>query len=132
MRLLVRPSEPLVRDMGINLRSGQGGVTEHLLHAAQIGTAFEQMGGHGMPKSMRSEIRGAVYDPQCAMNDSAYHPWIDSPAPVPDKDCRAGIGGDQPGSGGAQPGFQGGGGGGTHPHAPFLSAPSGHADRAPA
>src|SRR5215204_5550142 len=131
MRLFVRPSKPLVRDVGVNLRSGQRGVAEHLLHAAQIGTAFEQMRGHGMPKSMRSEVRGAVNDPQCAMNDSSYHPWIDSSAAVPDKDCRAGIGGDEPGSRWPEPGFQGVEGGGTDRHAPFLAALAEHSDGAP-
>ena len=88
MRLLVGASEPLVRDVGIDLCGGQRGVAKNLLHAAKVGTSLEEMGGHGVPQSVRSQIRGAVNDLQSAMNDPAHHPRIDSSAEVPDEDCR--------------------------------------------
>ena len=36
--------------MGVDLSRGQRSVAKHLLHAAQVGTTFQQMGRHRVPK----------------------------------------------------------------------------------
>jgi hypothetical protein len=49
MRLKVGTPQPLHRDVCIDLRGGQAGVTEHLLHRAKIGAALEQVGRRAVP-----------------------------------------------------------------------------------
>ena len=57
MRGLDQPAQPLALDMGIDLRRRDVGVAEHLLHAAQIGAAVEQMAGEGMAQHVRRQPR---------------------------------------------------------------------------
>ena len=40
MRLLVGPSQPIRRDVRVELGRGQGGVSQQLLHRAQVGSPF--------------------------------------------------------------------------------------------
>src|SRR5262245_11980389 len=47
-----------VRNMGIELRRAQVSVAEHLLHRAQIGASFEQVGGKGMAQQVRVDSGG--------------------------------------------------------------------------
>src|SRR5271166_5226235 len=42
-------------EMRVNLRGGDVAVTEHLLHRAQIGAAFEQMRCETMPQGVRAD-----------------------------------------------------------------------------
>ena len=56
MGLFKSRSQPLVRHVGVDLRGGQRSVPEHLLHAAKVRAALEQMGGHRVPKSVRAEV----------------------------------------------------------------------------
>ena len=44
--------QPATLDMGIDLRGGDVGMPEHLLHGAQISTFFKQIGGKGMAQYM--------------------------------------------------------------------------------
>ena len=80
MRLLEGGPQPGVGDVGVDLRRGQRGVTEQLLDAAQVGSALQQVGGHRVPQPVRTEVGGAVDDPERAMHDPADHPLVD---PVP-------------------------------------------------
>ena len=50
MKLLVNRAEILTIDVGIDLCRRDVDVTEHFLHRAQIGTAFEQVRGERMPE----------------------------------------------------------------------------------
>src|SRR6185437_316143 len=43
--------------MGVDLRRRDIGVAEHLLHAAQIGAAVEEVTGKGVAQHMRREAR---------------------------------------------------------------------------
>jgi hypothetical protein len=43
--------------MRINLRGFNGAMSEHFLHGAQVGTAFEQVRGKGMAKRMRTNTK---------------------------------------------------------------------------
>lgn len=38
-------TQPFYRNVGVQLRGGQGSVTQNFLHSAQIGTAVEEMSG---------------------------------------------------------------------------------------
>src|ERR687890_482723 len=131
MRLLVRPAEPFVRDVSVDLGSGQGGVAEHFLHAAQIRTTFEQMGGHRVPKAVRPEVWGTGHDPQGRMNEPAYHPWIDPSAPIPDEYRRSGLRGHELSSSRPKPCVQSVASGATDRHCPFLAALAEHSYGAP-
>jgi hypothetical protein len=53
MVLLDEPPEPLLDDMGVNLRGRDVGVTEKLLHRAQIGAAIKEMAREGVAEHMR-------------------------------------------------------------------------------
>src|SRR5579863_7149200 len=48
-----------LREMSVNLRRRDIAVTEHLLHGAKIGAAFEQMSREAMAKRMRTHPREA-------------------------------------------------------------------------
>ena len=49
----VRLAAALVRDVGIELGGGEICVPEHLLDAAQVGAALQQVCGEGVPEEMR-------------------------------------------------------------------------------
>ena len=46
-------SQPLFYDMGVDLRRGDVGVTEKLLHRAQVRAPLQEMAGKGMTEHMR-------------------------------------------------------------------------------
>jgi glutamyl-Q tRNA(Asp) synthetase len=45
--------QPVLQHMGIDLRGGDVGMAEHLLQAAQVGAAGQQMAGEGMAQHVR-------------------------------------------------------------------------------
>jgi hypothetical protein len=53
MMLLDEAAEPLLDDMGIDLRGRDVGVAEQLLHGAKVGAALKQMTGEGVAEHMR-------------------------------------------------------------------------------
>ena len=57
MMLLDQTPEPLLDDMGVDLRRRDVGMAEQLLHGAQIGAALEQMAGEGVTEHMRRDAR---------------------------------------------------------------------------
>ena len=50
--------EAIAGNMGINLRSGDIGMAQKGLHAAQIGPAIDQMGGKGVPQHVGRQLGG--------------------------------------------------------------------------
>src|SRR4029450_9315786 len=58
MMLLDEPPEPLLDDMGVDLRRRDVGVAEELLHRAKIGATLEEMAGKGMTEDVRRDARG--------------------------------------------------------------------------
>ena len=77
MSLLESRPQPLVRYVGVDLRRGERRVPEHLLHAAQVGTALQQMGRHRVPKSVRAEVGRPLSHLKGTMDDPAHHPRVD-------------------------------------------------------
>src|SRR4029077_15996637 len=53
MMLLDEAAEPLLDDMGIDLRGRDVGVAGQLLHGAKVGAALKQMTGEGVAEHMR-------------------------------------------------------------------------------
>jgi len=53
MGIAIGGGEPLPADMGVALRGRHIGMTEQLLHGAQVGASIEQMRREGVPKRMR-------------------------------------------------------------------------------
>src|SRR6266568_740515 len=71
--LVVDLHQPVDADVGIFLGGGERGVAEQLLNGAQVGAAFQHVGGKGMPQGMRRdpfERRDpqdvGIYDPRYA------------------------------------------------------------------
>src|SRR4029078_8894471 len=56
MELAVHLAQTLARDLGVDLRGRDVGMAEHGLHRAQVGAAFEEMRGEGMPQAMRADL----------------------------------------------------------------------------
>ena len=56
MKLSMDSFQALLIDMGINLRRGDIGVTEHFLNDAQVGAVAQQMGGKTVSQQMRINI----------------------------------------------------------------------------
>ena len=56
VKLLVEPLQAFPRDVGIYLGSGQVGMTQHHLNAAQVRPVLQQMGGKGMAKGVGRNI----------------------------------------------------------------------------
>src|SRR3954469_9670258 len=48
VRLLIRGSQPLDRDVRVNLRGGERSVTEKLLNRPEVGAPLQQVGGRGV------------------------------------------------------------------------------------
>ena len=55
--LLDKAPQPLLDDMGVDLRGRDIGVAQELLHGAQIRAPLQQMTGKGMTQNMRRDAR---------------------------------------------------------------------------
>jgi hypothetical protein len=55
MKLNDRTFQILPVQVGIDLCSGNTFMAQHFLYGAQVGTAFNQMGGKRMPERMRAD-----------------------------------------------------------------------------
>jgi len=64
MRLLVNLAEAFLADVRVELRGGQVGVTQELLHSTKIGTVVQKMSGEGVSKGVgvRRRSRTTVED----------------------------------------------------------------------
>ena len=58
--LLDQPSQPLLDDMGVDLRGRDVGVAEELLHRAQIGAVLQKMAGKGVAEHVRRDACGSI------------------------------------------------------------------------
>ena len=57
--LLDQAAQPLLDDMGIDLRRGDIGMPEQLLHRAKIGAALKEMAGESVAKDVRETRAGS-------------------------------------------------------------------------
>ena len=57
-------------------------MTQHLLHAAQVGTALEQVGGHGVTQAVRAQVRRVGHPGQGFVHQPTHHALVDSAAPI--------------------------------------------------
>ena len=48
--------------MGVNFGGDDGCMSQHLLHGPQVGAAFNQVRGEGMPQGMRADVLLDVCD----------------------------------------------------------------------
>ena len=62
MKLPVHPLEPRLIDVRVDLRRGDAGVAEQLLHLPQVGAAGQQVRGKAVPQRVRADV-GAGADP---------------------------------------------------------------------
>src|SRR5436309_2887424 len=61
VRALVTAPQPLDRDVRVDLGRRQAGVAQHLLDAAQVGTALEQVRRRAVPQAVRPDVGCARY-----------------------------------------------------------------------
>ena len=51
---MINIQQSLLRDVGVNLSCRQIAMTEQFLHAAEIGSAIQQVGGEAVPQRVRA------------------------------------------------------------------------------
>ena len=93
MKLPMHRLEPLLIDMGVNLRRRNVGVPKHFLNDPQIGPVAEQMGGKTVPKQMRIDVRfqSGMSGP-CFLRSARSAPSLVSfPGPTEKSRCRCGA-----------------------------------------
>ena len=61
MKFLVYLLELLIGDVGVDLGGGDGGVAEHALDAADVGSIGKQIGG----KTVAQGVRMNIFDKTC-------------------------------------------------------------------
>ena len=71
MSLVVHCPQPRDRHVGVQLRRGQRRVAEQFLDDAQVGAAFEQVGGRAVPQPVRADVRCAVDGGDRLVHDGA-------------------------------------------------------------
>ena len=59
MRTVVHAAEAAAVHVAVQLRRRQGAVAQQILNRAQVGAAFEQMRGEGVPQPMRMSEHAA-------------------------------------------------------------------------
>ena len=65
---------PLLRDVGVDLRRGQIAMAEQFLHAAEVGPAIQQMGGEAVPQGVRAGRVDQAGTQQLPLQQAAHAP----------------------------------------------------------
>ncbi|CPA37803.1 Uncharacterised protein [Mycobacterium tuberculosis] len=73
--------QPGDRDVGVQLRGRQAGMTEQLLDHPQVGATFQQVGRRAVPQPVRPHIGCAVHRGHGLVHRSACLPHVKAPAP---------------------------------------------------
>ena len=60
MGLVIDIRQSLKIQMGVDLGGGQIGVPQQLLHRAQVGRGFQQMGGKAVPQLVRIDVGSQI------------------------------------------------------------------------
>ncbi len=80
--LLVALTQPIHRNMGIDLRCGQAAVTEDFLNGPQVRTAVEEVRRSAVPNGVRARRRGVAECGEQLLDRSAHRALVD-PAATP-------------------------------------------------
>lgn len=103
---LVHRPQPGDRDVGVQLRGRQAGMTEQLLDHPQVGATFQQVGRRAVPQPVRPHIGCAVHRGHGLVHRSACLPHVKAPAPGTQQQRVPGLRGDQRATAVDQPGVQ--------------------------
>ena len=76
--------------MRVELRRGQGGVAEQLLHRPQVGAALEQVGGGGVAQPVRADVGRARDLGDAPVHQRAHRALVDPPAAGAEEERRPG------------------------------------------
>src|ERR1051325_9080078 len=79
MKLLVNRAEILPVHMGVDLRGGEIRMAEHLLHRAEVGATFEEVGGKAVAQGVRRDSLSNSGALRCTLHDTpGTHPreWL--------------------------------------------------------
>ena len=64
MRLIVSFLESFGRHVRVDLGGREAGVSEHALHAAEVGPGIEEMGGEAVAEFVRAGRNGYLREPE--------------------------------------------------------------------
>jgi hypothetical protein len=87
MGLLIGPPEAVGADVGVELGRRQRGVTEELLHRAQVGASLEQMGRGSVAQPVWADVGSAGHLGDEAMDEGADRALVDAAAPCAEEQC---------------------------------------------
>ena len=85
MGLIVHRPQPRNRNMSVELRGGQAGMTEQLLDNPQVGTAFKEMGSRAVSQSVWPHVGCAVDGGHGLVHHGAGLPYVEPPATCPEQ-----------------------------------------------
>src|SRR5215475_10996522 len=89
--------------MRVDLRGGEAGVAEQLLHHTQVGAGVDHVRRGGVPQRMWAKVR-ATRKPACVLVDDATHrALIEAPPSCAEQERRTAIGTSELGAAEPQP-----------------------------
>src|SRR5450756_693376 len=71
-------TEPFAAHVRVHLGRRERGMPEELLDGAQVRTALEQVGGHGVPQPVWPDVGRPVDQPDGTVNDASHDPLVDA------------------------------------------------------
>jgi hypothetical protein len=83
--------QSLGRHVGVELRGLEGGVTEDLLDAPEIGAALQQVCGGAVAESVGAQVRNLADLRYPCMDDAACGRRVESSSADPEEECRAAV-----------------------------------------
>ena len=129
--LQISRAQPFHRDVRVDLRGREAGVTEDLLHGAQVGAAFEQVGRGGVAQPVRPQVGSARQLGQMLVHQPADRSGIDPPTLRAQDQRGTAAGPGQRGPPLPEPRVQRALGRSAERHGPLLVALADHPDHPP-
>lgn len=93
--LVVYTAQPFDGHMGVELCGGQAGMPQQFLDDAQVGSAFEEVSGGGMPQTVRAQVGCARHSRNDVVHDGSGLTLVEAPPTAAQQQCAAGLGGGQ-------------------------------------
>lgn len=87
----VAAAQAFDRDVGVDLCRRQAGVSEDLLHGAQVGAALQEVGGRAVPQPVRPEVGSTGHSRGPPVHDRADRPRVDAGTADPDDEGGSGL-----------------------------------------